>query len=190
MKNVASVTMKLGSFVLTTVSPFTKPIAKKTATAPRNAPMSGRVSRRGRKPTRIRRSSPRCGWAAVSAIEASGRWVDDRRPPTRRRLLAGSLRSERGDLGRVRLVDYSRPRQDRLPVAHRVQVRPVQVGEDDRQVPLEILLLVDREEHPALLDLLDRAADVERARRRPLRDHVETRDRDVRVEAKEGVELI
>src|SRR5438128_7415114 len=169
------------------------PNAKNTAIAPRNAPMSGLVRSRESAPVRTSRSSGRAVGAAVSAMSflqsGPGR-AAARRPPRDRSLLARALRGERGDPRRIRLVDDSRPGQHRLAVADRVEVRDVEDREDDRQVPLEVLLLVDREQHPPLLDLLDRAADVERPCLRALRDHVEARDRDVGVEAEEAVERL
>src|SRR6266542_2105200 len=165
--------------------------ARNTATAPRNAPMSGRVSRRASGPMRTRRSSGATLGAAVSAIAGSSAPEGGRprgRPP--RPVLAGALRCERGRLGRVRLVDDAGAGQHGLTVADRVQVRPEQDGEHDRQVPLQVLLLVDREQHLAGPDLLDRTADVERPGLRALREDRETRNGDVRVEAEEGVELL
>src|SRR5436853_483284 len=158
-KKVASVTMKLGSFVLITVIPLMKPTTR---------------------PNRSTLAIP------GPSVQQGGR--PRGRPP--QVPLAGALRRERGHLGRVRLVDDAGAGQHRLTVADRVQVRPEQDGEHDRQVPLQVLLLVDREQHLAGLDLLDRAADVERPGLRALREDRETRNRDIRVEAEEGVELL
>src|SRR6266542_1381661 len=155
------------------------------------AAISGRVSTRVSGPTRTSRSSGATLGAAVSAIAGPSVQRGGRphgRPP--RVVLASALRCERGHLGRVRLVDDAGAGQHRLAVADRVQVRLEQDGEYDRQVSLQVLLLVDREQHLAGPDLLDRAADVERPGLRALREDREARNRDVRVEAEEGVELL
>ena len=124
--------------------------------------------------TRVSRSSG--GAVAVAAVSVAGASrPGGRAPPARpaRHVLARALGGELGDLRRVRLVDDPGPGEHGLAVADRVEVRDVEHREHDRQVALEVLLLVDREQQPAGLDLLDRAADVERARLRALRDDVE-----------------
>src|SRR6266508_2788574 len=138
--------------------------AKKTAIAPSKAPMSGRVSRRLRGPTRARRSSEGAPAAVVSVIATlpSVRHVGGASATAHDPVSASALLCERRDLCGVRLVDDARPRQHGLAVAHGVEVRGVEDCEDDRQIALQVLLLVDREQHPARLDLLDRATDVER----------------------------
>src|SRR5712691_3754928 len=96
---------------------------KKTATAPSSAPMSGRARSRASGPTRTRRSSGRMSGAAVSAMAVPPlRRVGDRAAAHPDRFLAGSLRSEGGYFGRVRLVDDAGAGQHRLAVADRVQV--------------------------------------------------------------------
>src|SRR5438132_9163460 len=167
------------------------PNARNTAIAPRSAPMSGRVSTRASGPTRTRRSSGRAVGAAVSAMSVLlRRGGQPARPAPSPVRLAGALGGERGDLRRVRLVDDSGAGEDRRTVSDGVEVRHVEDGEHDRQIALQILLLVDREQHLAGLDLLDRAADVERLRLRPGRQHVEARDGDVGVEGEEAVALL
>src|SRR6266576_732358 len=166
------------------------PNAKKTATAPRNAPMSGRVSSRASGPTLTSRSSGGAFEAAVSAIAIFSSIVGAAREGCPQCQLASALLCECGDLRRIRLVDDAGAGQDRRAVSDRVQVRHEQDGEDDRQVALQVLLLVDGEQHLAGLDLCDRAADVERPHFRPLGNGGQTWDRDVRVEAQEGVELL
>src|SRR5206468_9247642 len=119
-------------------------------------------SNRASGPVRTSRSSGAAVGAAVSAIAASSIRRAGGSPAARPAgLLAGALRGERGDPRRVALVDDAGAGQDRLSVADRVEVRLVEDGEDDRQVALQVLLLVDREQHLAGLDQLDRAADVE-----------------------------
>src|SRR6266550_1130282 len=166
--------------------------AKKTASAPSRAPMSGRVSSRLSGPTRTRRSSEGAPAAVVSVIAAlrSVRHVGGGSAAAHRQVSASALLCERRDLRCVRLVDDPRPCQHRLPVADSVEVRRIQDREDDRQVSLQVLLLVDREQHLARLDLLDRTADVERADLRPLRNRRDARDRDVGIETEESVELL
>src|SRR3954454_5483138 len=166
------------------------PNASQTATAPRNAPMSGGERTRWRKPTRTSRSSGRAAGAAVAMVRSPDQRAGDRgRPPVAVSLARACLR-ELGDVRWFRLVDDSRPGQHRLAVPHGVEVRHPEHREHDRQVALEVLLLVDREHHPPGEDLLDRAADVERPHLRALRDAVEAGDRHVRVEAEEAVELL
>src|SRR5919198_1622035 len=145
------------------------PNARKTAIAPSSAPISGRASRRLSGPTRTRRSSSGAVGAAVSAIRSSLHGWATGRPPTRV-VLASAFRCERGDLRRVRLVDDAGAGEHRLAVADRVQVRLPEHGEDHRQIALQVLLLVDREQHLPGPDLLDRPADVERADLRAFRD--------------------
>src|SRR5262245_4691504 len=138
-----------------------------------NAPKSGRVSSRVAQPRWTRRSSCRTVSAAVWAmVVRAGTGVGDRNRPPPFLVLARALGGEHGDSRCVALVDDAGPGQHRLSVSNGVQVGDVEDGEDDGQVALEVLLLVDREQQPPGPDLLDRAADIERAGLRALRDRV------------------
>src|SRR5580765_4084121 len=136
------------------------PKAKKTAIAPTSAPMSGRVSNRASGPTLTTRSSGGAFGAAVSAMAVNPlRWggrPEDCPPHLR---LASSLCCERRHFGGFRLFYVARAGKHRCAVPVGVEVRHVEHGEHDRQINLQVLLLVDREQHLPLLDLLDRAAD-------------------------------
>src|SRR4051812_47149746 len=99
---------------------------------------------------------------------------------------ARPLRCQLLDLGRVALVDEARPGQDRLAAADGVRVGLEQRQEHDRQVALQVLLLVDRELDRAGRDRLhDVAREIEgrelRARARGL-DRRRRGGGDVRVE--------
>src|SRR5581483_9609013 len=167
-----------------------------TAASPTSEPISGRRKTCERIPTRASRSSAgaaggvadAASWAMTGA--AAGR-SPPRRPSSR---LARSLRSERDHLRRIRLVDEARSGQHRLPAADRVRVRVVQEEEHDREVALQILLLVDRELHAAVLDRLqDVGREVEggdlRRRLDALR-RLEGRVADLRVEAEDRVDRL
>src|SRR3954449_11190088 len=69
--------------------------------------------------------------------------------------LAGSLPRELLDCGRVALVNEARPGQYGLTAANRIRVLLEELQEHDRQVALQILLLVDGEHDAAALDVLD-----------------------------------
>src|SRR5262245_15029949 len=133
-------------------------IAKRTqtATAPTNAPLSGRLRSRAKTPTRARRSSEGGAEAGAGAVvvisfsRSSSQWYaregaggQEYRPTHPRRALACALLCKSRDLRRVGFVHDPRPGQHRLSVPDRVQVVHEQVGEYDRQVALEVLLLVD-----------------------------------------------
>ena len=76
---------------------------------------------------------------------------------------SGSCLCWRGPVDVV-LVDEAGAGEHRLAATDRVEVVLVQREEDDRQVPLEVLLLVDGEQHVAVDDRLDHVlAEVERA---------------------------
>src|SRR6266576_1720850 len=166
------------------------PNAKKTAIAPRNAPMSGRVSSRASGPTRTWRSSGATFGAAVWAISALRFGWGRPAKAAPNCFLASALRCERGHLGSVRLVDDAGAGQHRRTVSDGVEVRCEEDCEHDGQIPLQVLLLVDREQHLAGLDLLDRSTDVERSYLRAARDRREARDRHVRVEPQETVQAL
>src|SRR4051812_33877397 len=100
--------------------------------------------------------------------------------------LAGALAGELLHRRRVGLVDEAGAREDRLAAADRVGVALEQLQEHDRQVALQVLLLVDREVDRAALDALDHiGVDVERRQlgvgARAL-DRRRRRHRDVRVQ--------
>src|SRR5918911_366951 len=116
--------------------------AKKTAIAPSNAPMSGRVSSRLRTPTRTSRSSAGAPGAVVSLVAPSRslRRVGGGIAAAHGRLSASALLRQCRNLRGVRLVDDARPGQHRLAVADRVQVRHEEDGEHDGQVSLQVLL--------------------------------------------------
>src|SRR4051794_23129480 len=113
--------------------------------------MSGRATSVARMLTRARRSSAGGAVAVVSdmgrcAVAAQG--VGGNYATHPRSVASGSARAllgERLDLGGVRLVDDAGAGQHRLATADSVRVRDVEHREDDRQVALEVLLLVDRE---------------------------------------------
>src|SRR5215216_838404 len=175
------------SVLITKNSPIT--VAASTA------PISGRRNRRVVRLTSDMRSSTTevvDGVGGLTAVAGSVTCLSSssgsarrparagRRPPTSARALGGEL------LHRVRvgLVDEPRSGQDGQTAAHRVGVRVEQRQEHDRQVTLEVLLLVDGELDLAGLDRLhDVAAQVEGGqlgvRARPL-DRVASSDGDVR----------
>ena len=74
------------------------------------------------------------------------------RPVAAQRVPASASFSTGRDVG---LVDEARAGEDRLAAADGVGVRLVQLQEHDRQVALQVLLLVDREHDVAGLDVLD-----------------------------------
>ena len=92
------------------------------------------------------------------------------------------------------LVTKPGPGQHRLAAADRVRVRLVEREEDDRQVALQVLLLVDGELDLAVLDRLhDVARQVERAElgaRAGALDRVARGDGDVRVEREHRVDRV
>src|SRR4051812_11104684 len=127
-------------------------------------------------------------WVRAGGAAGRGRG----RPPGS--LLAGALPGELLDGRGVGLVDEARAGEDRLAAADGVRVGLVELQEHDRQVPLEVLLLVDGEQDVAALDVLEeRRAEVER---RQLRIRARTLDRrlgggrDVRVQRDDGVERL
>src|SRR5829696_1121674 len=163
-----------------------------------SAPSSGRRSRRVMKLTSARRSSTTDvvggvgGSAVVAGLVTSspppdGRGGRPRAGAGRVALTSSSaLGGELLDRVRVRLVDESRSGQHRQAAANGVRVLVEQRQEYDRQVTLEVLLLVDRElDLAGLHGLHDVAAQVERCelgvRARAL-DRVAPGDRDVGVE--------
>ncbi len=161
--------------------------------APSSAPMSGRASSResdadlGRGARRCALAAGRCGLGHRCARD--GR-AAARRPPASSVPSAFPSAASVATFAAFALLMIPGPVSTGCAVPDRVQVRDVEHREDDRQVALEVLLLVDREQHPARLDLLDRAADVERPGLRALREHVEARDRHVGIEAEEAVERL
>src|SRR5262245_5142327 len=166
----------------------------KTATTPNSDPISGRWRRRATRPTFATLSS-RAGRGAVSTAirvsRAPARWAD---PAAHRAVsfgLAGPLFRKGRDLGRVGLVDETGAGEHGLPAADGVQIRVVEVEKHDRQVSLQVLMLVDREEH---LPLLDRRDHISReVERRDLGLGARTgrgllrRGRDLRVEGEDAV---
>ena len=92
---------------------------------------------------------------------------------------------------RIAGINNARSGEDRQATAHGVQVCAVQVQEDDREIALQILLLVDGEHHLASLNgLEDVRAEV---KRRQLHIHTSSLDGlhsgigDVRIERQDGV---
>src|SRR5919202_3813018 len=139
-----------------------------TTTAASSAPISGRRSSRAIGPIFARRSSPAgtggggatsaavvavpvgvaiAGSSIISLLVCTRRRVAGRarRPALRVPSLAGAGLGQLLDRRDVRLVDEAGARQDRLSAADRVRVVAVQLQEHDRQVALQVLLLVDRE---------------------------------------------
>src|SRR4051794_10896809 len=159
-------------------------VQKKMATtmAASSAPISGRLRMRAARLMFASRSSATgaaggagAGAAVVCSLMSPG--------PLARQLL---------DRGRVVLVHEARAGEHGLAAADGVRVRPEQLQEDDRQVALEVLLLVDRELDRPGLDGLDHVrAEVER-RQASLRaralDRARGGDRDVRVQRDDRVE--
>src|SRR5437773_2726041 len=129
----------------------------KTATTPTRDPISGRRKMCETTPTRATRSSiGAAGGFAVAAcwaMSGTGGGTGSR-PAAESQALAGALPRERDHLRRVRLVDEPRAGQDGLAAAHGVRVRVVEIEEHDRQVALQVLLLVDREQDLPRLDRL------------------------------------
>src|SRR5262245_30122652 len=183
-----------------------------TTTAARSAPISGRRRSRAIGLIFARRSSP-AGTGGGGATSGAGVPVGvavaglsisslssygDGGPPAARgggrrtgRLARAGL-GQLLDRGDVRLVDEAGAREHRLAAADRVRVLPVQLEEHDRQVALQVLLLVDGELNVARLDVLEDArAEVERGelgvRARAL-DRGLGRGRDVRVQRDHPVE--
>src|SRR4051812_49401308 len=191
-------------------------VQKKIATtsAASSAPISGRRRSRAIGPIFARRSSP-AGTGGGGATSGAGVAVPvrvaiarssisslllcedaERRLPRTGPALGASL--SRAGLGQlldrrdVALVDEAGPRQHRLAAADRVRVVPEELQEHDRQIALQVLLLVHGELNLARLDVLEhRRAEVER---RELRVRAGARDRrlgrggDVRVQRDDPVE--
>src|SRR5215217_4887988 len=171
------------------------------------APISGRRRRRVVRLTFARRSSTTDvgggvgGLAAVAGLVtsvSSSSWRErrpaqaraGRSPFTSARALGGELLHRVG----VRLVHEPGSGEHGQTAAHRVGVRVEQRQEDDRQVTLEVLLLVDGELDLAGLDgLHDVAAQVEcgelGVRARAL-DRVASSDRDVGVEGQDSRDVL
>src|SRR4051812_43987066 len=146
-----------------------------TTTAASSAPISGRRRMRAVLLMSVSRSSATGagGGAADAPVAAVGADPDDMdvlritcssppRPgagprgtcgPAVCAPLAGPRRRQLRDGGRVALLDEARAGEDRLPAAHGVRVGLVELQEHDRQVALQVLLLVDREQHAAGLDV-------------------------------------
>src|SRR3954454_12598654 len=185
-----------------------------TTTAASSAPISGRRSSRAAGLIFARRSSPAgtggggatsAGGAVRGGAAVAGSFIvslprvlrdGGRRPRGRPALrVPSSARAGLGQLldrGDVVLLHEPGAREHRLAAADRVRVVAEQLQEHDRQVALQVLLLVDREQDVAGGDVLeDRRAEVER---RELRARARALDRglrrggDVRVQRDDAVE--
>src|ERR687895_674634 len=167
-----------------------------------SAPSSGRRANFVRGLTSARRSSTTdvvgstaVAWLLIAIsllLGARGRRPACSRPPAP--YSASPLLRQLLDGVGVALVDEARAGQHRQAAADRVVVLVEQRQEHDRQVPLEVLLLVDGELDLAVLDRLhDVAAQVER--REPglgarALDGVARRHRDVRVERQHRIDRV
>src|SRR5450759_1269541 len=121
------------------------------------APSSGRCRRRTTTPTVARRSSPAPAWRGAglgTGLLATLMVSSPCRRPYRAGLsgpvesqfsLSSTLARQAGHGRRVALVDDARAALDDVEPADGVRVLLVQLEEDDRQVALQVLLLVDRE---------------------------------------------
>src|SRR4051794_15527804 len=143
-----------------------------TTTAARSAPISGRRRMRaiGLMPA-SRSSWTGTGDGAVAVLLISGLSSEARARGGRSRgaagrpvrCLAGALTGELLDGRGVGLFDEAGPGEHGLAAADGVGVVLEQLQEHDREVPLEVLLLIDGEQHVAALDVLQqRRAQVER----------------------------
>src|SRR6266545_2514184 len=161
----------------------------KTAIAPTTAPSSGRISSRRSRPTWATRSSAVV--TAVVMVPPCGRRGARGRPAT---TSACALVRVLGDRVGVGLVDEARSGQRRLAATDHVGVGLVEVQVRDRQVPLQVRLLVDREQDLAGLDRGEHVlVQVERGElrlRAGIPDRVPRRDRDPRVEGQYGVDRL
>src|SRR6266705_2814375 len=121
--------------------------------APATAPSSGRLSRRRRSPARRMRSSARAqAGASVTAMisrlpSLGARARSGRDRALGPRLSADALLAEVDDLRRIVLGDKRRPGGDDATSARDGAVLLVEREEHDGQVALNVLLLVDREQH-------------------------------------------
>src|SRR5919197_220156 len=193
--------------------PFWVQKKKATTTAASSAPISGRRRRRAAWLICARRSSetgaggggatvpaePVAGPDAIrfllitslsSRARAAGGRLRGAEPAAA--LLAGPRGRELRDRRGVGLVDEARAGEDRPAAADGVGVLLEELEEHDGEVALQVLLLVDREQDRAVLDVLDyRRGEVERgdlrARARAL-DRGDRRGRDVRVQRDDRVE--
>src|SRR5690242_11813324 len=148
-------------------------VQKKIAmtTAASSAPISGRRRiRAARLMLASRSSATGVGGGAASADVAALLMLSPGSPRARRRELR--------DGGGVALVDEARAREDRQAAADGVEVLLVEDEEHDRQVALEVLLLVDGELDVAGLDVLDDLRAV--VERRQLRARARRLDRRLR----------
>src|SRR5215207_8027941 len=187
------------SVLITKNSPIT--VAASTA------PISGRRNRRVVRLTSARRSSTTDvvggGGSATVAGFVTSRLLSSwggRRPDPGAGPAADPLTSSGAFAGEllhrvgVRLVDEPRSGEHGQTAAHRVGVRVEQRQEHDRQVPLEVLLLVDGELDLARLDgLHDIAAQVEGGElrvRAPALDRVARSNGDVGVERQHGGDVL
>src|SRR3954470_17103905 len=146
-----------------------------------------------------------CGETAPDAIRLSLIWMSlprvrraggrpEARPPPVVSQLAGSCPRELCNRQCVCLVDVAGAGQDRLPAANRVGVRLEELQEHNRQVTLQILLLIDREQHGPVLDVREPLrAQVERRQLRARAGALNRRHGgrgDVRVEGDDSVERL
>src|SRR5581483_9482288 len=167
-----------------------------TAARPTSDPISGRRKTCERIPTRASRSSAgAAGGVAVAACwditgAAAGRLSAP--PPSPR--LARALRRQLDHLRRVRLVHETRSRQHRLAAADGVRVRVVQVEEHDREISLQVLLLVDREQDVPRGDRFQEVGGEVEARDLCRRLHalrrLVRREADLRVESEDRVDRL
>src|SRR6266542_2809737 len=121
--------------------------------APATAPSSGRLKRRRRSPARRMRSSARApaGASVTVMISRSLPWArgpgPDRDRALRPGLSADALLTEVDDLRRVVLGDERRAGGDDATGARDGAVLLVERQEHDGQIALNVLLLVDGEQH-------------------------------------------
>src|SRR3979490_2469848 len=120
-----------------------------------SAPSSGRCSRRTIKLTLARRSSPApacrgaglgTGLLATLMVSSPGGWryrAGLTGPVARPCSLSSALPGQARDGGRVALVDDARAALHGVEAPDGVGVLLVELQEEDRQVALEVLLLVD-----------------------------------------------
>src|SRR5665647_1645668 len=180
-KNVASVTMKLGSRVLVTSQPLSAPTAAaKTrvrtmagqmgipalvTSSPRNRPLEPTMTpaERSNSPP-IMSSATATATIPIVAAESDHRatpsseanFPGGSHPPADDVGSAGAGRGQRRNLGRVVLGHEPRTGHHRQATTDRVGVAVVQRQEHDWEVALQVLLLVHREQDLAALDRLHR----------------------------------
>src|SRR5918996_4022599 len=144
--------------------PATMPKKMNTRMAPATAPSSGRaINLRTSGVCAIRSSTGAVLVAAtVSLLERCRRSGGRARPPVPPCRLPDTLGAQIDHLSGVLLRDEPGPGHH--GACRHQSIELVQLQELDRQIALQVLLLVDREHHPALIDRLEHAGrQVERA---------------------------